>query len=215
MNSWSKLFSSIESSNLNTFCNKIYYINLDSRKDRLKSINSELSRNKILAERVSGVVPEFSPPNSKITKEEFGCSLSHISIWKDIVKKQIPIACILEDDILFKEHFPILFNRATQNLPKNWDMIYLCGNNYFGLDKFNEYLFRTRGTLTTCAYIVSENMCSKILDYVGDALSKPIDSYLAELHKVTNSYITVPSLAYQMTDYSDIQKRIVDYGFLY
>lgn len=215
MNKWQKLFSGNNSSELNTFCDIVYYINLDTRLDRLESINKQLFNNKIIATRFSAICPTSSDQKTKINAGEIGCLMSHLKIMQDVVDKNYSVACILEDDIVFKEFFSILFSRFIENIPSNWDMLYLCGNNFCGLNKINECVFKTRGTLTTCAYIITKNMCEKVIDYIGNNFDKPIDSYLAELHKQTNTYVAVPSLAYQMSDYSDIQKRIVDYGFLY
>lgn len=215
MNRWDKLFSGSSLSELNTLCDSVYYINLDTRTDRLESIELQLSKNKIVANRLSGIVPENLPQEARVSRGELGCSLSHVSALKKTIELGHEIVCVLEDDVIFKKFFPLLFNTFINSVPEDWDMLYLCGNNYFGLEKVNDYVFKTKGTLTTCAYIVKRKMCLKILDHIGNALKKPIDSYLAELHPNTNTYIAVPSLAYQMTDYSDIQNRVVDYGFLY
>lgn len=215
MKSWDKLFTGSSLSELNTLCDSVYYINLDSRTDRLESIQNQLISNKIVAQRFGGIIPENVPQEARVSKGELGCSLSHLAILQNSIDLGNEIICILEDDIIFKKFFPLLFSRFISHVPEDWDMLYLCGNNLFGLEKINDYVFKTRGTLTTCAYIVKQKMSLKILDYIGNGLKKPIDSYLAELHTSTNTYVAVPSLAYQMTDYSDIQNRVVDYGFLY
>lgn len=212
MRSWDKLFNGSSSSELNTYFDKVYFINLDSRKDRLQSITNQLNHYKIDAERITGIIPEKNP--YKISKGELGCLLSHKQIWTDALDNNYKSVCVLEDDIIFKDYFPIIFNRFIGQVPDNWDMLYFCGNNFFGLSKIDEYVFKTKGTLTTCSYCIKNTVIKKVIDHIGTDYKKPIDSYLAELHASINTYVAVPSITYQMNDFSDIQNKLVDYSFL-
>ena len=101
------------------------------------------------------------------------------------------------------------------NLPKDWDMLYLCGNNYSGLSKVTENIFRTFGTLSTAAYAVNSKIYDQLLSILSvESPKKPIDSYYLDQHPHIKAYVCVPSLAFQRPDFSDIEHRFVDYSFL-
>ena len=65
-------------------------------------------------------------PSLKLTKGEIGCALSHLAIYKKIVKEDIPMALILEDDAILnnkishQQIFDLLAKLENQtSLPKN------------------------------------------------------------------------------------------------
>ena len=55
---------------------------------------------------------------------EIGCALSHKKIYQEIVDKKIPVALILEDDIVLNENFPTLLENIDK-FPKNWELVLL------------------------------------------------------------------------------------------
>ena len=66
-------------------------------------------------EELSSIVLNY--PGLKLTKGEIGCALSHLMIYKRMVKEQIPIALILEDDAILKigfEPFKNLLHKIEQ-----------------------------------------------------------------------------------------------------
>jgi glycosyl transferase family 25 len=85
------------------FGDEIFYINIDSRKDKKKLIEKELSKLRINANRFSAITPSDSRikylRNNNLKDGEIGCFLSHTDLWKDIVKRKVPWTLIFEDDI--------------------------------------------------------------------------------------------------------------------
>ena len=90
----------------------IYLINLERRVDRLTNMQRRLSG--LNFTRISAYDGEKLNPglgknrviSSKLTPYEIGCYLSHETIWQKIMENNIPIACILEDDIVLGSDFP-------------------------------------------------------------------------------------------------------------
>ena len=74
---------------------------MNGNKLKKKEINSLISKEKNF----------INPINTNMSKSEIGCSLSHIKIYKEIVKSDIDYALILEDDAFF-------LNKFTKNLKK-------------------------------------------------------------------------------------------------
>ena len=73
--------------------------------------------------------PQFGIFNSGIysrylRKEEIGCTLSHLNIFRQMTDNSIPIACILEDDNIYSADFRELLEIFEQNA-RDWDLLYL------------------------------------------------------------------------------------------
>lgn len=108
---------------------KIYIVNLKKDKKRKKNILNELKKqnlknykfisavngNKLKKKEINSLISKeknfINPINTNMSKSEIGCSLSHIKIYKEIVKSDIDYALILEDDAFF-------LNKFTKNLKK-------------------------------------------------------------------------------------------------
>lgn len=65
-------------------------------------------------------------PHLKLTKGEIACALSHLALYRKIVKEKISMALILEDDAILKkninhQHFSDLLNKMeqTKSIPPN------------------------------------------------------------------------------------------------
>jgi GR25 family glycosyltransferase involved in LPS biosynthesis len=59
---------------------------------------------------------------------EIGCALSHRGVLAEIVRRDLPAALILEDDIALgaaAAHWPERFRRAFADLPHDWELWYL------------------------------------------------------------------------------------------
>ena len=78
--------------------NEIYYINLDSEKERNEKFINNYKNNSlnIPVHRISGIVSESG--NDKLTKGELGCALSHIKTLNKISNKKKGWYLICEDD---------------------------------------------------------------------------------------------------------------------
>jgi GR25 family glycosyltransferase involved in LPS biosynthesis len=87
-----------------------FVINLRHRIDRRENVLRQLRRVGITRPRFERAVEASSIqswyrqlPSDKISIEEVACGLSHIRIWQRIVRDRLPVALVLEDDIVVPE----------------------------------------------------------------------------------------------------------------
>lgn len=123
--------------NLNTYFDKIFYINLDKDINKNQHMISEFKKWNITNfERISGHVFEDIPDqifwrnfnkfflSKKYILGSLGCRRSHLEVIKLSAERGYSKILILEDDIFFTEDPHELLNK--QNL-EDWDMLYFGG----------------------------------------------------------------------------------------
>jgi len=117
---------------LNTYVDKIFYINLTDRPDRQTLIEAEFAKHNIYNyERVAGitlsVVPEKhkikgpynnEPDIDKYIKGSLGCLASHRHIFELALKRGYRSICIFEDDITLVEDFSTRFDQFITELER-------------------------------------------------------------------------------------------------
>ena len=133
---------------LNGYFDQIYVITLKRSKDRhsyikelLKELNyqifwgvdgSDLNIEKITDEGLydPNLSKEKSPTGEGLVPGEIGCALSHLEVYKDILKEGYKNALILEDDITLDPEFRGQLTQSLEELPENWELLYL-GCSYY------------------------------------------------------------------------------------
>lgn len=194
----------------------IFYINLEHRIDRKNNIENELIKLGLLqkAKRFNAI---------KMNNGAIGCSLSHLQLLKNALKDKLNHICILEDDIYFlnPELFINQLNKFLEN-HKDWDVILIAGNNIPPYQKIDDTCIKVNTCQTTTGYIVNGHYISKLMDNIKIGLThlinKPhlhclyaIDKFWFLLQKVDNWFLIIPTSVVQRDDYSDIEKRKVNY----
>ena len=115
-----------------------YIINLDRRQDRMKTFvesNSLQGVNRLAA--FDGITLTLTPSLARLFKTNdffwkkavMGCALSHLKLWTTLVNSppEINTFLILEDDARLKPEWRSVWATAYQNLPEDWDCVYLGG----------------------------------------------------------------------------------------
>jgi len=146
---------------LNNAVDATYMINMDKRKDRLKSFQDEAEKRNLKFKRIAGVDGEKLPMKDvepfidkvggvrrmkkykgKDYKEakargRAGCNASHIKCIEEAKKAGHKYVCILEDDTHFTDAFNDRFKDAWESKPKNVDMFYfwMGGKNQKSIKK--------------------------------------------------------------------------------
>ena len=182
------------------FCEPIL-INLDRRTDRLEQFDKQAKELNIDYTRFAGI-PSVDP----IT----GCTLSHIAALSMCRQQR---AFVFEDDATFVEDFNAQFARAMENLPDDWDMIYL-GAHLLQKQPVNDYWVRSLECSSTHAYAVRSEVIPRLIDR-AKILDVHIDVAYSKLHKDLKVYAARPTLVYQGASYSDLIGGEVDYKYLY
>jgi GR25 family glycosyltransferase involved in LPS biosynthesis len=135
---------------------QIYYINLDSRKDRKEQFEAqEALATMPPVERISGVhglsvdikndkrvgvntrvqvITEYRRSHYEIhSRGAIGASLSHLNAWKAFLKTKSKYALIFEDDVNLPATFSMMVRDCAKDLPVNWD-VWILGWNHTPVD---------------------------------------------------------------------------------
>lgn len=201
----------------------VWVVNLKKDENRRNFMVSQLERLGIsyeLIEAVEGTkvsdenVIKYSPELSQktihrnLTPGEVGCALSHIDLWKRMVKEDIAEALILEDDALIAEAMlGVLANR--DKLPKNWEHINfttwarVIPFGDFIYDIYRAAKYRER-PFSAVAYLLTRTGAEKLLSKVIP-LCRPIDDYFSVVD--LNSFTVEPQVASWMNFGSSIGVR--------
>ena len=179
-------------------------INLDSRKDKWEAVQPEFAKLGVTPERFSAI-----RGTSGIRKKDGrdGCRQSHLACMEKL--RPEGIFMILEDDILCcvdnaKEALEI----AMEQLPEDWDALWLGANLQIPIERYSENLFSLKGAFTTHAIIWNNqnHVVDEILNYYNH--ENPFDVYLRdEIQENFKVFITYPMILTQKQWDSDICNR--------
>lgn len=202
------VYNKNEHFNNNIKINKTYVINLDSRKDRLQSIDKDLKKIKLEYERFpacngkqidmySNDISKYFDKNNKLSPGQIGCSLSHIKIWEKAIKNNNKYTLVLEDDAIIPSNFNTILKNSIESLPKNWDLLsFNC--SWCTAKKYNNKLYKLKSNICTLSYLISTKGIKKIFKLLKNKkFNKPIDVYLNNnFYNNNNCFITQKSYIY-------------------
>ncbi len=211
--------------------NKLYYINLDFRKDRRKFMENQIKsiptlKNMERYDAIDGQKINYEKENllcelfevrrsgfklgQSMTKGAYGLCKTLLEIYKKNVINKYGNILICEDDCMFVDNFDNKFIEHMNHLPKNWDMIHF---GYLKEDlvikkKVNDYYSTYEYKPGNQCFMINQNACEIFLKHLKDPIL-PSDTDMVE--RVTrkgliNAYITNERLGYQKKD--DISNTI-------
>jgi len=191
------------------------YINLDHRPDRLEHVTKELTLMGITGERMKA---------TKMENGAVGCTLSHIKCIELAKTRGLEHVFICEDDIQFTNPTLLVDNltKFYQNPNIQWDVLIIGGNNCPPYTQIADYCIKVERCQTTTGYIVKKHYYDTLInnfkESVKNLLREPtnkftyaLDKYWQKLQQSGNWYMITPLTVIQYEDYSDIEKRMVDY----
>lgn len=183
-----------------------HVINLDRRTDRWKSFVSHAKDVGIDYTRVSAYEPtDEEMEGIQLRKGLYGCNMSHLRLWKQLVESGNPYMWILEDDARQVRTW-------DRRLPDSFDLFYLGCNDRTSGGKVGANLgkwHKVKRVLTTHAYIISLEGARKAIDLKLRDFA--LDVALWKVQELGNSYYFKPSRFIQNPDYSDILNQHADY----
>jgi GR25 family glycosyltransferase involved in LPS biosynthesis len=186
--------------NLESYFDKIFCINLDSRSDRWESATEEFKKHSLQVERIPGI--DGSKMNldfpSEIKEGAVGCALSQFFAIKYAKQLGLNKFLLLEDDIEFDENINELFSQYIHEVPSNWDMLYLGGQHFHGmnLQQVSEHVYKCEYTLAAHSVAFNSTVFDRFIGKLID-ITKPCDIHYAESHKEINAYVFIPHLTWQ------------------
>ena len=215
-------FGSIETfiSTANFKISNIYVINLDREEDKMRNLHNEMIKNNYKYEKFSAVDGKKLKENDYRIKKYFGktknysmgqkcCTLSHIAIWNKILENKTQYNIILEDDVIIPEKLYSNVNKYLEQLPEDWDFLFLGGNRIIG-HKYSENLLvppkkKVNGNYGTFAYLINSKNIKNILDkcynilehtdtFIQRTLSKDFNIFFCNPQVIKHNYDTVSSI---------------------
>jgi hypothetical protein len=200
---------------LNEMFDHIYCINLDSREDRWEECEAEFKKHNVFGvERFSATTAEeiqqlFNPSDIKIKLGEAALVNSHLKILNDAKEKSYKNILIFEDDVEFAD----TIHQSLDSIPPNWEIIYFGGNHVWGQPSpINDFVAIANRTLAMHAVGINLSVIEKMIPEIN--MSVPIDVTYANRLYLHNSYVMIPSQAWQRPSWSDLMGQHTDYGFL-
>lgn len=192
-----------------------FYINLQHRTDRKEHVENELQKIGIKASRFNAI---------KMENGAVGCSMSHLKILENAKKNKLDHILIVEDDITFLD--PNLFksqiNKFFELHGNNWDVILFAGNNMPPFQKIDDTCVKVTRCQTTTGYLVNGHYINvlaanvkmgltNLLNKQNEANKYAIDKFWFILQNNSNWYLITPLTVVQREDYSDIEKKVINY----
>ena len=213
--------------NWSNYVDAIYYINLESRKDRDKRFIGEMKRMNVDMNKVIRINATYNKHGA------LGCSLSHIGVLSIFMKSGFKNCIIFEDDFVFNQPLEVLndsFKKFFDN-KINYDVCLLAGNVIKQENTNYPFLNKILSSQTTSGYMVNINFAkvlhknfvdgAKLLsaeyssgnpDHYSFEQKYSVDQYWKTLMPNNNWFIFNPKLGIQGESYSDIIKNIVSYN---
>jgi GR25 family glycosyltransferase involved in LPS biosynthesis len=199
------------------YFDRIYCINLDKRKDRWEHLNKELDKIELLKnddyERISAI---------EMKDGRVGLIKTVGKIIDKAIKNEYSNILIIEDDCKFINNSLNILDYAIEDLSNlDWDLFYLGANTHTKLEKKTKHLSILKSGFATHAVAYNSKVFEKILNYTNTIehyiknQGEILDVWLSQnIQTLGNSYVCNPIVATQINDYSDIEKRNVDYSFI-
>jgi GR25 family glycosyltransferase involved in LPS biosynthesis len=129
-----------------------------------------------------------------------GCGLSHLFIWQDAIKKNYKNILVLEDDVQFTDDFNEYLYNVMEELPKDYDILYLGYSDSICNPPKNSYLnyiYKPNFPVLLHAYIVSNNGLKKLLKLITK-VDKHIDWLIAYNINKLNIYASQKKIVNQI-----------------
>jgi GR25 family glycosyltransferase involved in LPS biosynthesis len=191
-----------EFSHHKNFLDKIseaYVINLKRRSDRLEQFYENhpgFDEHVLVQEACDGVSLELTPALKRLfinndfhwKKPVLGCAMSHLKLWQQLATDEAGIDnyLIMEDDVKFQKGWQEIWNKASKEIPDDYDVLYLGGilppnkegynsliqpvNDYWGRIKehtlFGQASPNRYFHVCNYSYILSKKGAQKILDNI-------------------------------------------------
>jgi glycosyl transferase family 25 len=203
--------------NINDIKN-IFYINLDTRLDRKSFFENQM--------RMIGInnAKRFNAIKHNIGA--IGCSLSHLELLKYAKQQNMDHILIMEDDIMFTR--PKLFVYYLNNFlikHKNFDVLLIAGNNMGEYTRLDNFCVKISKCQTTTGYLVKSHYYDRLIQNYEEGINNlklnsallnkyAIDQYWTKLQLYDRWYLLTPLTVTQKPDYSDIEKKEINYNNL-
>jgi hypothetical protein len=176
---------------------RAYVINLADREDRLKEFKKQ---------EFPFQVERF--PAIRLSIGIQGCNASHRVLLSD--QTQFPFI-VFEDDCKIINSWDIV-EKAMQELPEDWDMLFVGANLNVPLRRYSEHLFHLQKAWTTHAVIYGNK---KVVEFICENMptdTTPIDVFYSNsVFQKFKCFVVSPIVAIQRAGHSNVVNGVRDY----
>ena len=200
------------------FVDKIYYINLDDRKDRLENIVKQVGKvdpGMKKSERVSAVRRNIGI---------IGCGESHVKTLQRALDEGHETVLVFEDDFEFEidpEQVKTILTKFLNSHP-NYN-VFCLGRRLLSGRRLPTGFVEATDCQTTSCYMVRRHFIPKLIEVFQesvDELNRGMPTRTSALDikwKILQTpggefYTTEEKIGKQMRSFSDIENQLVDYG---
>lgn len=208
----------------------IFYINLESRPDRKKHVESQFAclnintlHGNLENKNLENVIQRFNAIVPTNGNGALGCTQSHLACLKMALKNQWSHVMIVEDDITFitPSNFVVQLNAFLQN-HKDWDVLLIGGNNQPPFRPIDDTCIQVYKCQTTTGYIVKQHYYTTLIQNIEQGMQKlsryphfhslfAIDKHWFTLQRKDRWFFLLNGQVVQREDYSNIEQKRVNY----
>ena len=157
---------------------KTFIVNLERDTDKKQKILEQTEKLNLKAEIIPAVYGKnlskedlknlvYDYPNCALSLGEIGCALSHLNIYNKMVKEDIPIAFILEDDVILSKDVAPMLDFLEKSDDKNKPNVYLLSYmiDYLPLTKKRTpfgNMYRIYRSYCACGYVINKEAAKRI-----------------------------------------------------
>lgn len=170
-------------------------INLPESKDRWKACQHQFKLMNITkVEQIFAVPPPADLQVSSFTfpRGNVGANLSHAKAIIHALNQNANSALIFEDDFYVTPNHAKILQLAINDLPANWDILYLGGNPTGPMLSYSPNLYKPTSMLGAFSYTISRQFMISALDMLMDNIAtKPFDALLKSSSSQYNTFSTI------------------------
>ena len=128
----------------------------------------------VIDNEIEKTIKELNIPNFDLVcfhrNGSWGCTLSHLKLWKHIIDNNIPLATVFEDDVHFHPQWKELSEEYWNETPKDFDILYMgssldstrCENTTITTEKIT-----TESCFCTHAYVITLDGAKNLLNLMS------------------------------------------------
>ena len=195
----------------------IYCINLERSVKRRESAQAQFASQGLDVEFFKATDGKIeAPENIFLTKSEWGCAMSHVRIWREIVEKGYETTLIFEDDCKLKPNFIEKLHEILKELPDDWEFVNLGSDDSLSID-YGHHTdnLKIGQSITTHAYLISLKLARKLSVINPNYLKDAIDTFMYR-YPSYNLHVKKPLVDQTFYYGSTIGLfRVHDYSFMF
>ena len=146
----------------------------------------------------------------KLRLEQVSVWLSHLHIWKEMIKNNVEKLLILEDTCKFVSDFNESYNKIlTQSISLKYDILYIGYSGIKAIDN-NLFLIDNGCPRLTSSYIITIDGAKKLVNKLS-SIDNPLDELLGQMFnkKEISGYRTSRLLTYQKFQMNKPDKYLI------